>query len=269
MSFPHRTVADSATVRPQISAEAPATRGLPADGLEPRAPRATPLTRRYEACWLSPDGEVHSTARLAPATPLFESAFAALARGTVVQTDEGPVAVEDLVPGMRAETAPGGTETITWIGSMVLYPARVGQEPLSSALTRVTAEAFGVGRPAQDVVLGPYARLFLHGARLQARTGAEMAYVPARAFLDGLGVIEVCPASAVTVYHIALSRQAPLRVMGLEIESFHPGEGLAETIDPRMLALFEAFFPHLERLRDFGPMAHPRLTRTEIEALLG
>ena len=269
MSFPHRTVAGSVAVRSQTLADAPAPQVLPPEGLEPRAPRATPMTRRYEASWLSPEGEVLTNVRLAPATPLFEAAFAALARGSVVQTEDGPVAVEDLVPGMRAQTADGGTETISWIGSMTLYPARVGHDARAAALTRVTAEAFGLGRPAQDVVLGPYARLYLHGARLQARTGREMAYVPARAFLDGLAVIEVCPASPVTVYHIALARQAPLRIMGLEIESFHPGEGLAETIEPRMLALFEALFPHLERLRDFGPMAHPRLTRSEIEAFLG
>lgn len=267
MSFPHRTDPGTAVLRPRTADAGPGIR--PVDGPDPRAPRATPLTRRYEASWLAPDGEVRSSARIAPATPLFEAAFAALARGAVVQTDEGPVAVEDLVPGMRAQTVGGGAETITWIGAMTLYPARMGPDPRAAALVRVTAEAFGLGRPAQDVVLGPYARLCLQGARLQARTRIPSAYIPARAFLDGLGVIELSPASPVTVYHVALARQASLRVMGLEVESFHPGEALAETIDPRMLALYEALFPHLDRLSDFGPMAHPRLTRSEIEAFFG
>ena len=37
-----------------------------------------------------------------------------LARGTVIATADGPVAVEDLVPGMEALTAEGRASWITW-----------------------------------------------------------------------------------------------------------------------------------------------------------
>lgn len=226
-----------------------------------------PLTRRYEAAWLTPNGLIENSTRLAPATPLFEEAFSALARGAVVATEDGPVAVEDLVPGMRALTAEGRVETITWIGSMVLYPGAGAEEGEAVTLTRITSDALGVGRPSPDLLLGPRARISLRDARLRRATALEAAYVPARAFIDGVSVIEVTPVAPVTVYHVVLARQGSLRVAGLEVESYHPGEGLAEMVEPRMLSLFGALFPQIENLSDFGPLRHPRLTRFEVESL--
>lgn len=289
MSYSHRLGGGQVLPAPRNDPNSPA--GVPRKGLsasvvaktggrslaKPVAPvatpakalRAMPLTRRYESCWLSPEGQVLDSTRLAPATPLFEEAFSALARGAVIATLQGPVAVEDLVPGMQVTTAEGRVEAVTWVGSMMIYPgAGPGRETEDQVtLTRITSEAFGHGKPGADVVLGPRARLCLRDPRLKRATGLEAAYVPARAFIDGVSVIEVTPAAPVTVYHVVLERHGSLRVAGLEVEAFHPGEGVERMIDPRMLSLFEAQFPQLARLADFGKLAHPRLTRFEVETL--
>ncbi|WP_176715573.1 Hint domain-containing protein [Thioclava sp. SK-1] len=226
-----------------------------------------PLTRRYETLWLNAAGQVESSTRLAPATPLFEEAFSGLARGALVQTDSGPVAVEDLLPGMHVETAEGPMQKIAWIGTMVLFPGGEGAETL--VLTRLTADAMGLGKPAQDLLLGPRARVCLSGERLERRTKLTSAYVPARAFIDGVNVIEVRPAAPVHMFHIALEGQGSLKIGGLEVESYHPGEGIEQMVEPRMLSLFAGLFPHLTDLRGFGQQAHPRLTRFEVDQLLG
>lgn len=267
MSYSHRSVAGQRVAEPS-SVSLPAR--LPRKTLPPvvqKPLRAMPLTRRYEASWLGLDGEVFDSTRLAPATPLFEEAFSALARGSVIMTEHGPVAVEDLIPGMRALTAEGRAETISWIGSMVLYPNSGADGEEAVTLTRITAEAFGQGKPLPDLLLGPRARLCLRDPRLRRATGLEAAYVPARAFIDGVSVIEVTPLAPVTVYHLVLEHHGSLRVAGLEVESYHPGEGVEKMIDPRMLSLFEAQFPQMARLADFGKLAHPRLTRFEVETL--
>ncbi|MBZ4023233.1 hypothetical protein CKO11_12270 [Rhodobacter sp. TJ_12] len=274
MSYSHRVGVGQSAPVPRSESLLPA--GVPRD-IPPVVPaagkalRAMPLTRRYEAAWLDACGQIQDNTRIAPATPLFEEAFSALARGAVIATEEGPVAVEDLVPGMRALTAEGRVETITWIGSMVIYPEgdspRAGDGGEKVTLTRVTAEALGAGRPMQDVVLGPRARLCLRHSRLRRVAGLEAAYAPARAFIDGVSVIELTPATPVTVFHVVLERHGSLKVGGLEVEAFHPGEGVERMIDPRMLSLFEAQFPQLDTLADFGPLAHPRLTRFEVESL--
>jgi len=268
MSISHRLAAGQAlpAARTETLSE-PLPRKVPVPAA--KTVRAMPLTRRYEACWLAPDGGILDSTRLAPATPLFEEAFSALARGSVIATEAGPVAVEDLAPGMRAITAEGRAETITWIGAMMIYPgAENGREVEEQVtLTRITAEAFGAGKPLPDVVLGPRARLCLRDPRLKRLTGLDAAYVPARAFIDGVSVIEVTPAAPVMVYHVVLERHGSLKVAGLDVEAFHPGEGIERMIDPRMLSLFEAQFPQLGRLSEFGPLAHPRLTRFEVESL--
>jgi hypothetical protein len=128
-----------------------------------------PLNRRYEIAYLDPQGHVGCETRLAPAIPEIENAFCALARGSVVATTEGPVAIEDIVPGMVALTAEGREETMTWIGSMTLFPANAMPGMTPRRLVRVTGDAFGVGRPMPDLILGPSARLLIRGALKQGR----------------------------------------------------------------------------------------------------
>ena len=235
----------------------------------PARPRA--LTRRFETMWLGDNGYIEESTRIAPATAMFEEAFSALARGSVLQTEEGRIAVEDLVPGMRVITSEGAAQAVTWIGSMVIYPNASqqgeGLEPVT--LTRFTADALGHNRPMQDLILGPRARVLMRDIRCRNYTAEATAYVPARAYIDGLAVIEVTPASPVTVFHIALERQGTLKVGGLEIESYHPGDSVEAMMEPRMLSLFKDLFPQVKSLADFGPMAHQRLTRFEVDAILG
>ncbi|MAQ38488.1 hypothetical protein BMI85_06820 [Thioclava sp. DLFJ4-1] len=263
MNLPHRTAA--AALRP-TETEPPLPRPLRASPNAPkRALRASAMTRRYAAWWLEANGFIEETSRVAPAIPLFEEAFSALARGAVIATEEGPVSVEDLVPGMRVLTADERVETITWKGSMTMFPAA---KDVAARMIRVTAEAFGHGRPSQDLVLGPHARICLRDARLRGRLGIEAAYAPIAAFVDGVSVIEVTPISPVSAYHLVLEQHGSLKVGGMEVESFHPGEGFERMIDPRMAELFLALFPQMDKLREFGPLAAPRLTRFEVEEML-
>ena len=276
MSYPRRVSQDALPATPVRLPRIRTGTTSPAHAAAVARPlRAMPLTRRYESMWLTPEGEIDSSTRIAPATPLFEEAFSGLARGSVLTAETGPVAIEDVVPGMRLLTAEGVFEQVTWVGSLVQYPATggvPGSQDMSEApigLTRITAEAFGAGRPMGDLVLGPRARICLRDARLKRATGLDAAFVPARAFIDGVSVIEVSPVAPVTLYHLVLKRQSALKVMGLEFESYHPGDGAAEMIDPRMLLLFEAIFPQMVSLAGFGRMRHPRLTRFEVEDMLG
>ena len=208
------------------------------------------------------------TTSLAPAIPEFEEAFSSFARGTVIATTDGPVAIEDLVPGMEALTAEGRTETIMWIGSMTLFPSRASLGLQASKITRITAEAFGVGRPTPDLMLGSSARLLLRDARSSSIAGAEAAYAPAASFIDGVSIIEVSPATPITVYNLVLRRHGSLRAAGLEIESYHPGSNLADRLDAQLSSLFLSLFPHVRSFVEFGPMSFPRMTSADVEAAL-
>ncbi len=263
MQYPRRPGANLALA--QGAASAPQTW---TDRPDRRPQRAKPLTRRYELAYLSATGQIESTTRLAPALPQFEDAFSAIARGTLITTDRGPVSVEDLLPGNRVLTMENGPEPVLWIGSMMLYPSGATPGFDSGGLVRVTADRFGYSRPMSDLLLGPSARLLHRHARVAEIIGIPAAFAPARGFVDGMGVIRVDPISPVPVYHMAFAGHRTIRANGIEIESFHPGLSANATLDPELMALFLAFFPHVRRYEDFGPLSHPRLTTFEVEAML-
>lgn len=239
------------------------------DRSERRPQRAKPLTRRYEVAYLTQGGQVERSTRLAPALPQFEDAFSAIARGTLITTDRGPVSIEDLTPGNRVLTLERGPETLLWVGSMMLYPAGSTPGVESGGLVRVTADRFGYARPMADLLLGPTARLLHRHARVAEIIGTQAAFAPARGFVDGMGVIRIDPISPVPVFHLAFAGHRTIRANGIEIESFHPGLATDAMLDPELMALFLAFFPHVRRYEDFGPLAHPRLTTFEVERFLG
>ncbi len=230
----------------------------------PRPVRPAFKTRRYETMWLTADGRVDSSTRVAPALPEFEEAFSAIARGTLIETTKGFVAIEDLEPGMVAVTAGGRREIITWIGSMTLFPANAIPGVAATTMTRITADAFGGSCPMPDLLLGAQARILMKNARTRA-AGFDAAYVPARSLIDGDVIIEVTPIAPMTMFHVVLENHGSLACAGLAVESFHPGKKISEKLDPQLAALFIAMFPQMKTFADFGPLAHARLAADEAE----
>lgn len=232
----------------------------------PTPPRATGPVRRYDVSWLSPDGEPMSFGRMAPAWPLFEDNFSALARGALVQTDTGPVDVEDLMPGSMVETTTGPAQLL-WIGAMTLLPAQpdaTGAVPVRRRLYRVTADAFGLGRPMPDLLLGPAARLVNRSPALRAALGAEAALTPISSLADGMSVIAVTPASAVRVFQLGFVDHRVFSANGVEMESLHPGQYATPPAGPETMGLFLSLFPHVRQMADFGSLILPRLTDEEM-----
>ncbi|HHI71565.1 MAG TPA: Hint domain-containing protein [Rhodobacteraceae bacterium] len=225
-------------------------------------------TRRYDISYLGRNGDVIEVNRIAPSIPIFEDAFSAFARGTLVATNNGPVAVEDLLPGDRIQTRDNGLQTLQWVGSMMLAPAALHRETRQKKLCRITADAFGLGRPAPDLILGPGARLLRRDAALVGAMGTPSALAPVKAFADGEIVLEVKPVTAVKVYHLAFARHQIICANGLETESYHPGPVERLQIDHEMKTIFMALFPHIRLLRDFGELSYPRLSLETAQEIL-
>ncbi len=263
MNYPHR----AGTPAPQAALSSSSTdRWTVRRPVHPAAPQPALPQRRYDALALLGDGSLAEISRRAPAHPIFESAFAALARGTLLATEEGPVAIEDMLPGMKVETRDEGFQTVEWVGTITLVPSQpAGQMPLR--LFRVPVDSFGPSRPMPDLMLAPHARLLHRSPRLRNVVSDDAALTPVTAFEDGQTVIRVAPVSAVSVYHLAFREHHILRANGLEIESYHPGEDLFARLGGENLKLFQSFFPHLSSLADLGALRAPRVSVEEFAAL--
>ena len=242
------------TPRPAASANPAAHARLSHPSSLPTA-HASPGIRHFEVAALRPDGSLMVKDFTTPALPLFESAFSAFARGTVLQSDAGPVAIEDLQPGDHVMTAVGAPSEVVWIGSSTFVPSDAGRR---MPLVRIMADSFGMNRPANFVTVGPSARLLQTPQHLRAEFGGSQMLTPASAFVDGVNVIEVVPPTPVHLFHICLRRHAAIIVGGLEMETFHPGANATRAVSHTLRDLFLSMFPHINHVTDFGALAHPR-----------
>jgi len=221
----------------------------------PTTNRQAAVLRTCEVSALHPDGSRSVETFRTPALPVFEAPFSAFARGTVLTTPIGTVAIEDLQPGDWVNTSTGKPARVLWIGASNFIPADTGRRV---PLIRIMADSFGQHRPGSFVTVGPGARLLQTPAHLRAdNIGAPM-LTPASEFVDNVNVIEVTPPTPVRLFHLCLTRHAAIDVGGIEMETYHPGANAARLLTQTQRDLFLSMFPHVTHFTDFGPLAHPR-----------
>lgn len=230
-----------------------------------RPQRAQPLMRRYEVVHLLPNGDIDDFTRIAPARASFEDSFGAMARGALLKTDRGTVAIEDILPGDRVKTVTNDFQTVHWRGAMTLVPNAPGQDPRMGKLIRFSADSLGIGRPMPDLLLGPSARLYHRSPTLQRVTGHAAAFVPAADFVDGVNIVEVRPQAPVQVFQLGFSNHERIVANGVEIDSHNPGARHELALRGEMLDLYMTLFPHVNRIEDFGMLMHPRLSMHDLD----
>ena len=127
--------------------------------------------------------------------------------GTRIATVRGEVRVEDLLVGEQVHVLGGPAKPIVWIGHRVVnciaHPDRRKVWPV-----RITAEAFGPGRPCRDLWLSPDHALYVAGV-----------LIPVKCLINGT-TIEQLPVESVTYYHLELLQHAVVLAEGLPAESY-------------------------------------------------
>ena len=224
------------------------------DGFAERAQLArkhaeTRRQRNFDIEWLANDGAPQAETRVAPSLPFIETAFNAFARGSLVDTPNGSIAIEDLQPGDMICTENDGAMPLLWKGGMTISRQSYAAD---GPLFRVTNGSFGNLDAMPDPLFGLGARLL----RTQCETGGVLHEISS--LCDGFSVVRVFPRSAVQVFHLALGHHSIIRVNGLAMESFHPGHKNKLQTSRELMKTFTALFPHLNSLADFGPQFHKR-----------
>ena len=206
-----------------------------------RKPDLPPM-RRYFATYLTNQNEIEDLQRVGPAVSEFEIGFSAFARGTLIATEHGQVAIDDLSPGTRVKTVNNGYRRLRWIGSMTHVPNPRQQG--NGGLTRISADSFGLGRPMPDLLIGPGAKLFRTSPQDRCATGSP---TPANELADGDSVMQVSPISPVELYHIAFDAPQIIWANGMECETFHAETMISPQFGGEMRALFMSMFPYLSQ----------------------
>lgn len=136
--------------------------------------------------------------------------------GTLIDTPDGPRAVESLIPGDMVLTCDHGPQPIRWIHS--------GDHPLEDVDTDakpvlVKAGALGQNLPAQDLIVSRQHRILVGGVRhLQAIFPFE-AFAPAKSLTSLPGIRHMKGKKEMTWIHFACDRHEIITANGCLSES--------------------------------------------------
>lgn len=165
-------------------------------------------------------------------------------RGTLIETVEGRVAVEDLEPGNRVKTLDSGYQPIRWIGSRVMGAADLALEPELRPI-RLSAGALGEGTPDRDLLVSPQHRVLVTGWKAELYFGQPEILVPAKALVNDHDIRIAHDVDEVEYFHVLFDKHEIMLTNGALTESFFPGDYVLDELDSRVQAELQAIFPHL------------------------
>ncbi|MEM9812318.1 MAG: Hint domain-containing protein [Pseudomonadota bacterium] len=185
----------------------------------------------------------------------FESAFPSptyasvqcFGAGTLIETDEGLLPVETIVPGMRVRTLEHGWQVIAWSGASTV-PAIGEMAPI-----RFEAGAIGNVRP---LILSPEHRVLLQGGRVEAVFGYPEGLAAARDLINGTTIRRV--EGGVAQYcHLLCAEHEILYADGALCESLHPSPATLDAMPRRARREILTLFPEFAEGGCVPPLAKP------------
>lgn len=174
--------------------------------------------------------------------------------GTLINTEVGPIAVEDLSIGMHIVTRDHGLQPLRWIGRSRRY-ATGHNAPVVFA-------SGALGNHGQ-VALSPNHRVLVTSELAELQFGQSEVLVKAKHLVNGDTIRFQADGALVSYVHLLFDRHEIVCGNGLESESYHPGAETLEAFDP------ETRVEVLELMSDwqnYGPSA--RLTLKSRESAL-
>ncbi len=176
-------------------------------------------------------------AMLDHATAVFETTdLACFVTGTLIDTADGPRAVETIPEGTLVLTADHGPQPVR----RVLSKRVAGTGAL--APVRIPAGLLGNSR---DLLVSPHHRMMLAGWQAELLTGETEVLVAAGDLAQGSDRIHRQPMDSVTYVHLLFDRHEIIFAEGAATESYHPLSHDAEDRAPGTQAELRALFPEL------------------------
>ena len=175
------------------------------------------------------------------------------ATGTLIDTPQGPRAVETFRAGDLVMTRDHGAQPLVWAGACRVDAAQLDLQPNLRPI-RIAAGALGRGQPRRDLLLSPQHRVLVRSAIAERMFGSPEILVAAK-HLVGLPGITVCaPAEGVGYHHLLFSGHEVVRSEGAWTESLFLGPRAMLGLDPAARREVMTLFPELAAI---GTMPEP------------
>ncbi|WP_171100003.1 Hint domain-containing protein [Ruegeria sp. HKCCD7255] len=180
--------------------------------------------------------------------------------GTLIQTPQGEVPVEDLKEGDLVTTTSGFNMPILWIGSRQIRPSMLLRNP-SLQPVKIERRVLGNVRP---LLISQQHRLLIAGYKSELLFGEPEVLIPAKALIGLPGIGLQNSGSTFTYYHFLLEGHQVVYANGVPSESLFVGDQLGRSVSSEIELLFPDLFVQLRRVK----VARPVVSRREAQVLL-
>ncbi|WP_323715812.1 Hint domain-containing protein [Paracoccus aminovorans] len=171
--------------------------------------------------------------------------------GTLIETKDGLVSVEDLKLGDLIATRDNGYQPIRWIGSVKLSPAALATQPKLRPI-RIKAGALGDNTPSSDLLVSPQHRVLVRSKVALKMFGALEVLVAAKQLLQIEGVDVAADMESVEYFHFLFDRHEVVHSNGAATESLYTGAQALKSVGKAAREEIFALFPQLQDA-DFTP----------------
>ena len=165
-----------------------------------------------------------------PPTP---PTFSCLAKGTLIETDIGPLPIETLRIGDKVATFDNGLQKIKWIGKREVEAT--GQD------APIVFEPGALGN-YRRLTVSPQHRMVMNDWRTEMYFGAPEVLVAAVHLVNGT-TIRQQPTPKITYFHMVFDQHEIIFAEGIRTESLHLGSEALGRLDAKTRAELLALFP--------------------------
>lgn len=180
--------------------------------------------------------------------------------GTLIDTPDGPRAIERLSVGDLVNTVDDGPKPLRWIGRSWVKA--------QGEFAPVTFEEGSLPGLTSQLTVSPQHRMLVSGPSAELHFGVSEVLVAAKHLLGMPGVSRT-PAKIVTYIHIMMDEHQIVYAEGAATESFYAGKEGLMSINPACRERLYDSFPHLrEDPMAYGPTARLCLKAHEAQLLV-
>lgn len=170
--------------------------------------------------------------------------FVCFVAGTLIETPQGPRAIETLSPGDLVLTGHGYAKPIKWVGRRKLSASELAKNP-HLAPVEIAPDAIAPGVPARAVHVSPQHRIALGTGASGIALEADAVLAPAQFLTEREGIQTDANASSVDYVHILLDTHEVVNVAGLWSETLFLGDTTLAALSPDARDEITQIFPQL------------------------
>lgn len=187
----------------------------------------------------------------------------AVLSGSLIATQRGEIAAENLRPGDRVVSRDRGLVPLRWIGRITVDT----RQARDTAPMRIPRHALGRNLPVRDLYVAPDQKIWLKGAAFRDLFASHEVLIPAAALAGWSGVTQAAYLTEATYLLLLFDQPEIIIVDGLQIESRRPDTALSGLTCVGRDPMF-SLFPDLERLAGRGAPTRRSLSDSEANTAL-